>query len=43
VVGGAGEGVAAVLDDDGLAGEPPDVRQRLDQHMSDGPLVRLLI
>ncbi len=31
VVGGAGEGIAAVLDDDGLAGEPPDVRQRLDE------------
>ena len=31
VVGGAGERVAAVLDDHGLAGEPPDVRQRLDE------------
>ena len=31
VLGRAGEGVAAVLDDDGLAGEAADVRQRLDE------------
>ena len=31
VLGRAGDGVAAVLDDDGLAGEAADVRQRLDE------------
>ena len=36
VAGGAGEGVAAVLDDDGLAGEAADVRQRLDEDVGDG-------
>ena len=35
VVGRAGQGVAAVLDDDGLAGEAPDVRQRLDEDVGD--------
>ena len=35
VVGRAGEGVAAVLDDDGLAGEAADVRQRLDEDVGD--------
>ena len=35
VLGRAGEGVAAVLDDDRLAGEAPDVRQRLDQDVRD--------
>ena len=36
VLGRSGEGVAAVLDDDRLAGEAPDVRQRLDEDVSDG-------
>ena len=40
VVGRPGEGVAAVLDDHRLAGEAPDVRQRLDEDVGDGAVDR---
>jgi len=35
IVGRTGQGVASVLDDDDLAGEAPNVRQRLDEKRRD--------